>query len=132
MIHTREINEVVQTRVMVTNNNEVYKIGDRVRVQFVAKKYPQYPYSGGGIIGNIKQIYHDYFVVNNRKVDFDDVFIIKTVDEHETFDTVPNINDEEREFWRTHWFTRDGIKRKTRKELLILEKYDKEIKNNAK
>lgn len=132
MIHTSEINEVVQTRVMVTNNNEVYKIGDRVRVQFVAKKYPQYPYSGGGIIGNIKQIYHDYFVVNNRKVDFDDVFIIKTVDEHETFDTVPNINDEEREFWRTHWFTRDGIKRKTRKELLILEKYDKEIKNNAK
>lgn len=132
MIHTREINEAVQTRVMVTNNNEVYKIGDRVRVQFVAKKYPQYPYSGGGIIGNIKQIYHDYFVVNNRKVDFDDVFIIKTVDEHETFDTVPNINDEEREFWRTHWFTRDGIKRKTRKELRILEKYDKEIKNNAK
>lgn len=132
MIHTREINEAVQTRVMVINNNEVYKIGDRVRVQFVAKKYPQYPYSGGGIIGNIKQIYHDYFVVNNRKVDFDDVFIIKTVDEHETFDTVPNINDEEREFWRTHWFTRDGIKRKTRKELLILEKYDKEIKNNAK
>lgn len=132
MIHTREINEAVQTRVMVTNNNEVYKIGDRVRVQFVAKKYPQYPYSGGGIIGNIKQIYHDYFVVNNRKVDFDDVFIIKIVDEHETFDTVPNINDEEREFWRTHWFTRDGIKRKTRKELRILEKYDKEIKNNAK
>ena len=132
MIHTREINEAVQTRVMVTNNNDVYKIGDRVRVQFVAKKDPQYPYSGGGIIGNIKQIYHDYFVVNNRKVDFDDVFIIKTVDEHETFDTVPNINDEEREFWRTHWFTRDGIKRKTQKELRILEKYDKEIKNNAK
>ena len=132
MIHTREINEAVQTRVMVINNNEVYKIGDRVRVQFVAKKYPQYPYSGGGIIGNIKQIYHDYFVVNNRKVDFDDVFIIKTVDEHETFDTVPNINDEEREFWRTHWFTRDGIKRKTQKELRILDEYDKEIKNNAK
>lgn len=60
------------------------------------------------------------------------MFIIKIVDEHETFDTVPNINDEEREFWRTHWFTRDGIKRKTRKELRILEKYDKEIKNNAK
>lgn len=43
MIHTREINEAVQTRVMVTNNNEVYKIGDRVRVQFVAKNIRNIP-----------------------------------------------------------------------------------------
>ena len=122
------MSNIPEIPMMITTDHKTFKIGDRVRVQFVAKKYPEYPYSGGGVIGFIKAINHDSFVVNKRIVAFNDVYIVKKVDEAETFETVPNINDEEREFWRTHWITKDGIKKKTAEDLKMLEEFNKEWK----
>lgn len=126
------MSNIPEIPMMITTDYKTFKIGDRVRVQFVAKKYPEYPYSGGGVIGVITAINHDSFVVDfvldKRVVAFDDVYIIKNVGETETFETVPNINDEEREFWRTHWITKDGIKKKTAEDLKMLEEFNKELK----
>lgn len=125
------MSNIPEIPMMITTDYKTFKIGDRVRVQFVAKKYPEYPYSGGGVIGHIKSINYNSFVIDyvldTKVIEFDDIYIIKKVDDAETFDTVPNINDEEREFWRTHWITKDGIKKKTAEDSKMLEEFNKEL-----
>jgi len=120
---------VPETPMFVSDDYHSFMIGDRVRVQFYPKKEKEYPYSGGGIIGKIAAIYYDSFLIKtsmtDRIVSFTEVFIIKKVDDKESFDNTPYINDEEREFWRTHWHTKEGIKEKTAEDLKMLEEFNK-------
>ena len=54
---------------------------------------------------------------------------MRRAEPNETFDTVPYYDAEEKEFWRTHWYTRDGLKEKTPEDIKMLkeffEKYEK-------
>lgn len=122
------ISNVPKYPILMTNTCHIFDIGDRVRIQYYPKKEKEYLYSGGGIIGKIKQIFHDSFIVENsldeRLVMLEDVFIIKKISEDENFDNTPYIDDEEREFWRTHWHTKDGIKEKTAEDLKMLEEFE--------
>ena len=123
---------VPETPMFVSDDYHTFMLGDRVRVQFYPEKEKKYPYSGSGMIGKIAAIYHDSFLIKNnmmhRIVRFTEVFIIKKVDDKENFDNTPYINDEEREFWRTHWITKDGIKKKTAEDSKMLEEFNKEWK----
>lgn len=110
---------VPEMPMFVSDDYHAFTIGDRVRIQFYPTEEKQYPYSGGGMIGKIAAIYYDSFLIKtsmtDRIVRFTEVFIIKKVDDKENFENTPYINDEEREFWRTHWYTPDGIKVKNNK-----------------
>lgn len=110
-------------------NDNSFCINDRVRIQYEAKQ-KEFPYSGGGIIGHIKDIFHDSFIVTNfwgdKEIQYNEVFIIKRVDEYENFENTPYINDEECEFWRTHWYTKDGLKKKTEEDIKYLEEFHSE------
>ena len=110
-------------------NDNTFVVGDNVRIQFLPTKYKEYPYSGGGVIGKIKDIIKNGCIIGNYYGDviatLDNIFIIKKVGEDETFDNTPYINDEEREFWRTHWYTKDGIKEKTAEDIKMLEEFNK-------
>lgn len=102
--------------IMVGDKIHKFEIGDRVRIKFHPVKYKSFPYSGAAMIGIIEGINNDSFIVSNntlsKTVKFDEVYKMRVVDESETLDTVPYINEKEREFWNTHIITKDGIKRK--------------------
>lgn len=114
--------------IFVTNTFHVFSVGNRVRVQLYPKKEKEYPYSGNAMIGKIKDIFHNGFIIENgiiaKPIMFGDIFIIRNADENESFDNTPYINDEEREFWRTHWMTKDGIKEKTAEDLEMLKNFE--------
>lgn len=118
---------VPENPIIMTNTYHVFNIGDRVRIQYYPKKEKEYPYSGGGIIGKIKAISHNSLTIESsfadKLVTFDEIFIIKKVSDEENFDNTPYIDDEEREFWRTHWHTKDGIKEKTAEDIKMLEAF---------
>ena len=118
---------VPEMPMFVSDDYHAFTIGDRVRIQFYPTEEKQYPYSGGGMIGKITAIYHDSFLVktsmNERYVKFTEVFIIKKVNDQENFENTPYINDEEREFWRTHWRTRNGIRKKSEEDISRLEEF---------
>ena len=123
---------VPEMPMFVSDDYHAFMIGDRVRIQLYPTIEKQYPYSGGGIIGKITVIHHDSFLIrtsiDERYVKFTEVFIIKKVDDQENFDNTPYINDEEREFWRTHWQTRNGIKKKSEEDIRRLEEFCKRWK----
>ncbi len=123
-----KITSNVQERpIFVTNTFHVFSVGNRVRVQLYPKKEKEYPYSGSGIIGKIKDIFHNGFIIENsiiaKPIMFEDIFIIRNADENESFDNTPYINDEERAFWCTHWITKNGIKEKTAEDLEMLKNF---------
>ena len=123
---------VPEMPMFVSDDYHAFTILDRVRIQFYPTEEKQYPYSGGGMIGKIAAIHHDGFLVktsmNERYVKFTEVFIIKKVNDQENLDNTPYINDEEREFWRTHWQTRNGIKKKSEEDIRRLEEFCKRWK----
>lgn len=101
---------------------EVFHVGDRVRILYKEHK--------GGIIGIISDISYDSVFVSNevykgREVSFDTIDKMRTVPQSENFETVPYYDKEEEEFWRTHWYTPEGIKEKTPEDIKMLEEYRK-------
>lgn len=92
--------------------SEEFIKGDRVRVQLVPIEQPEYPFSGGGVIGQITAIHPDSFMVNDRLIPFDCVLLMRKAETWENFNTVPYYNEEERDFWETHWITPNGIEKK--------------------
>ena len=105
-----------------TDDNTKFFIGDNVRIQYVDWK--------GGIIGKISDIFADNLVIytgimGERIVLFSEIQKMKKVALDETFDTVPFYDEEEAEFWRTHWVTREGIKEKTAEDIRMLEEFKK-------
>lgn len=105
-----------------TDDNTKFFIGDNVRIQYVDWK--------GGIIGKISDIFADSLVIytsimGERVVLFSEIQKIKKVALDETFDTVPFYDEEEAEFWRTHWVTREGIKEKTAEDIRMVEEFKK-------
>lgn len=126
------MSNVPEVPMMVTDEYKTFNVGDYVRIQYYPSEENMkkgYLYSGGGIIGRVSQINHDRCYIANgyddREITFDRIFIIKKVDLKENFENTPYINDEEREFWRTYWYTRDGIKRRTAEDSKMLEEFNK-------
>lgn len=105
----------------VSFNDEVkFYIGDKVRIQ-----YPEYR---GGIIGTISYIYDDYLKVHVKDIGYFDIHFSKIqkmrrAECYEDFNTVPYYDAEEKEFWRTHWITKDGIKEKTPEDIKMLDDF---------
>lgn len=104
------------------DDNTKFFIGDNVRIQYVDWK--------GGIIGKISDIFADSLaiytsIIGERIVSFSEIQKMKKVALDETFDTVPFYDEEEVEFWRTHWVTREGIKEKTAEDIRMLEEFKK-------
>lgn len=103
----------------VIYNDENFYIGDEVRIL-----YTNYE---GGIIGWIDNIDGDGVGIRNeisgKYVLFSKIQKMRHTKENETFDTVPYYDEEEREFWRTHWCTKDGIKEKTEEDIKMLEEF---------
>ena len=104
-----------------TGETKFYK-GNRIRV--VTSK--------GSYIGNIIEISTENMVLHLplykgddtiKVVNFSDIEKMRRAEPNETFDTVPYYDAEEKEFWRTHWHTKDGIKEKTPADIAMLEKF---------
>lgn len=114
-----------------TNDGVIFGIGARIRIQFEAKQ-PEFPYSGNGMIGIINSFNNDGIMLNNNTygltfVYFSRIFLMKHISDFENFENTPFYNDEEKKFWLTHWMTKDGIKKKTKEEIEMLENF---FKNN--
>lgn len=101
----------------------MFRKGDRIRIM---KK------NMGGYIGEIVEIKFDSVVLNvklfpgdksTEEVDLHQIEKIRRAEPGETFDTVPYFDAEEKEFWRTHWYTKDGIKEKTPEDIKMLEEF---------
>lgn len=97
-----------------------FYIGDKVRIQ--------YPEWRGGVIGNIHDIFSDSIsidveTIGIKNIPFDIIWKMRRVERNENFDTVPYYDAEEKEFWRTHWITKDGIKEKTEEDIKMLEEF---------
>lgn len=107
----------VPTKKHITFSGGNFFIGDYVRIQYKDWK--------GGVIGVIDDIYPDSLEITSgilvKKVLFSEIEKLKKVPRSENFNTVPYYDEEDKEFWRTHWITPEGIKEKTEEDLKILE-----------
>ena len=103
------------------DNNTRFFVGDNVRIQYVDWK--------GEIIGEILDISSNNLTITSilgpKRISFSKIRKMKKVPYDETFDTVPFYDEEDAEFWRTHWITKDGIKEKTAEDRRMLEKFKK-------
>ena len=118
---------MLQTICMFHNSTELFQVGDRVRVLHVGRCKEQ--------IGEIKRIYLDRFVIFIGGIiqeeftwKFDEVFKIRHNPPNVDMNDEQYFDDEEREFWRTHWHTRDGIKEKTPEDIKMLEEFERKWK----
>lgn len=99
--------------------NAKFFVGDRIRV--VLNSYSSY-------IGNISEIKANSIVLtfemfDAKEIKLDEVYKLRRAEPGETFDAVPYYDEEEKEFWRTHWYTKDGIKEKTPGDIAMLEEF---------
>lgn len=85
-------------------NGNVFCIGDRVRVLMENKS--EY-------IGEIHSISSDTFSIRTCidyvLIETEKVSKMRETEKGEDFNNTDYYDDEEREFWRTHWITRNGI-----------------------
>lgn len=103
-------------------DNAVFSIGNRIRIAMKNRS---------GYIGEITEIKHDTITLRlnfgsereNLELKISDIEKLRQAEPNETFDTVPYFDEEEREFWRTHWHTKDGIKEKTPEDIKMLEEF---------
>lgn len=102
----------------VIYNNENFYIGNEVRILYV---------NHNGIIGWIYNIDADGVDIRNeigiKYIPFSEIKKMRHTKENEDLDTVPYYDEEEKEFWRTHWCTKDGIKEKTEEDIKMLEEF---------
>lgn len=110
----------------VTFNDDVkFYIGDKVRIQ--------YPEWRGGVVGDITDIREnslsvDIGIFGTKEVPFEKIWKMRRAETNEDFNTVPYYDAEEKEFWRTHWITKDGIKEKTEEDIKMLEEFFEKYK----
>lgn len=103
-------------------DNGVFYIGNRIRV---ATK------NRSGYIGELFEIKHDTITLRlnfgsekeYKELNISSIEKLRRAEPNETFDTVPYFDAEEKEFWRTHWYTKDGIKEKTPEDIKMLEEF---------
>lgn len=113
------VNSNIPQEKYVSFNDEVkFYIGDKVRIQ--------YPEWRGGVVGEILDIFSDSLTVDvgifgRKHVPFSKIWKMRRAEHNEDFDTVPYYDAEEKEFWRMHWITKDGIKMKTEEDVKMLE-----------
>ena len=93
-----------------TSTNEIFKLLDRLRVLFVG-------YSGG-TIGAVVEINENEFLLMTDErtivhIPYEKVMKLRQAVCSENFDTVPYYDEQEREFWKTHCITKDGIQKLT-------------------
>lgn len=110
---------MIKVNISITCDGKEYYVGDKVRILFQNWS--------GGVIGKIVEIHKDCIVLKLNGQDYQHTSItriwkMRLAAENETFITVPYFNEEEQEFWRTHWITKKGIKEKTPEEIQMLEK----------
>lgn len=91
-----------------TSTNETFKLLDRVRVLF--DKY------SGGAIGDIVKINEDEFLLMTVErtivhIQYEKVLKLRKAARDENFNNVPYYDEQEKEFWKTHRITRDGIRK---------------------
>ena len=113
---------VPQEKYVSFNGDIEFYIGDKVRIQ--------YPEWRGGVVGKILDIFADSLTVDigvfgSRNVPFSKIWKMRRAEYNEDFNTVPYYDAEEKEFWRTHWITKDGIKEKTAEDIKMLEDFHK-------
>ena len=98
-----------------------FYIDDRIRVVLD---------SGSSYIGKIVDIKTDSIVLgfeyhDIKEIKLNDIKKLRRAEPNETFDTVPYYDAEEKEFWRTHWYTKNGIQEKTPEDIAMLEEFFK-------
>lgn len=109
-----------------SNKGEKFFLGNEVRI--LLNNHNQY-------IGKIFDIRHneidvDIIKIHERKSIFlSDICKMRIRENNEDLNNAPYFDDEEKEFWRTHWITKDGIKEKTPEEIKELEKFFKSQDN---
>ena len=100
-----------------------FTIGDRVRILTINKS--EY-------IGYVECINETLVIlhvticpdwVELKTVFMAEIYKMRRAEPWETFDVLPYFDAEEKEFWRTHWHTRDGIKEKTPEDIKMLEEF---------
>lgn len=96
-------------------------INDRIRVILD---------SGNSYIGEIADIKSDSIVLkfeyfDSREIKLSEISRLRRAEPNETFNTVPYYDAEEKEFWRTHWYTKNGIQEKTPEDIAMLEEFFK-------
>ena len=104
--------------------NRCYHQGHKVRVLMKSKS--EY-------IGTVIEIGYQSFTLyfehcDPKEIMFDDVDKFRLAKPNENLDNTPYFDEEEKEFWRTHWMTRDGIKEKTPEDIKMLEEFFKKYK----
>lgn len=116
----------IPKEIYVSFNNEVkFYVGDKVRIQYIDWR--------GGVVGNIAGIFPDSIdidigVFGIKNVPFLKIWKMRRAEHNENFDTVPYYDAEEKEFWHTHWITKDGIKEKTPEDIKMLEEFFEKYK----
>lgn len=93
-----------------TLTNEKFKLLDRVRVLF--EKY------SGGAIGAVVEINETEFLLMTDErtiahISYEKVLRLRKAAIDENFNNVPYYDEHEKEFWKTHCITRDGIRKST-------------------
>lgn len=93
-----------------TSTNETFKLLDRVRVLF--EKYSM------GAIGAVVEINENEFLLMTDEraivhIPYEKVMKLRQAACSENFATVPYYDEQEREFWKTHCITKDGIQKLT-------------------
>lgn len=100
-------------------NEEKFYIGNEVRILYANHT--------GEIIGWIDNIDSDGVDIQNeisiRYIPFSEIYKMRRTKENENFETIPYYDEEDKEFWRIHWCTKDGIKEKTEEDLKMLEEF---------
>lgn len=96
--------------VVDTLTNETFKLFDRVRVLF--EKY------SGGAIGDIVKIDENEFLLMTTErtivqIPYEKVLRLRKAVRAENFNNVPYYDEQEKEFWKTHHITKDGITKLT-------------------
>lgn len=108
------------------NDDFQFYVYDRVRVLTGSH--------GHEYIGQIRRIYADRFVLGmdgeEITVRFSQIDKIRFAASDESFDNTPYFDEEEKEFWRTHWLTRDGLKEKTPEDIRMLEEFERKWSGN--
>lgn len=96
----------------------LFERGHKVRV--LTKKKQEY-------LGRVAGIEYDRFNLRFKDLEleaaikFADVAKMRMAKPDEDLNSEPYFDDEEKEFWRTHWVTKDGIAEKTPEEIKMLE-----------
>lgn len=117
----------IPKEIYINNDNVQFHKGERVRI--LAKNYN---YS---CIGDVIEINTDSIILlliplskwdtkrETKRIVLKDIEKIRKAEQDETLDNVPYFDDEEKEFWRTHWCTKDGIKEKTEEDIKMLKDF---------